>query len=223
MHDKEFLLFQDHLRNPDPHGWVAIARMTSQNGKNRRYVFSALASPASVVVLLKTAKHEVGSMKRGIRTFSEPNDSREGVQVFLEPFVGLAVDKVCHNRYELARGFVRHYELFLDQEKCAYVDPDGEEIARTLYSCMQVREDSLLDYLVARKKVLAIYYDHDRRLNVNVAEMFGTECIRETLEGKDAKYERCIMNLDEGGAYSRLVGKRIVRPSPTPPDRAGQI
>lgn len=220
MHDKEFLLFQDHLRNPDPHGWVAIARMTSQDERNRGYVFSALASPASVDVLLKTPEHEVRSMDQGIHTFPEPNNSHEDIQIYLEPFVAQAVDKVYHNKYEFVRGFIRHHGLSLDQGKYAYVDPDGKEIARTMYSCMQVREDSLLDYLAARKKVLVIYYDHDRRLNVDVAKLFGTERINETLEREDAKYERSIINF-EGGAYSRLVGKRIVRPSPTPSDRAG--
>ena len=216
MRNKEFLRFQDYRQNPDPHGWVTIARKTGNAAKNGRYVFSALASPASVDGLLTTCRHEVAYNRIGIQTFTEPNDSHVGVNVLLEPFVTIRkAGKAGHNRCELAPGFVRHYDLFLDQEKCAYVDPDGEEIARTLYGCMQVREDSLLDYLAARKRVLVLYYVHHRRLDVDVAEVFGTECVNESLRIKDARYELDICP-HEGGAYSWFRGKRIVRPSPNP-------
>ena len=224
MSDKEYMLFKDHI-GARPQEWVTVSRMTSQCGKNRRFVFSALASKESADRLLKTPEHEVNPRRFGIPTFLEtdegvkfdPSDSYDEDGVHLEPFVlWMDFHGVRPDTYEIIQGFVAYHGLFFDQEKNAYVDLEGGEVVRVLPSCVQVSEEALHDYLAARDMVLVLYYDHDRRLDISVAKVFGKERVDRVPKVKDANYVQVIINLEDGSAYSRLLGKRIVRPDTEP-------
>ena len=224
MSDKEYMLFEDHV-GAGPQEWVTVSRMTSQCGKNRRFVFSALASKESADGLLKTPEHEVNPRQLGIPTFLktdegvkfDPSESYDEDGVHLEPFVlWMDFHGVRPDTYEIIQGFVAYHGLFFDHEKNAYVDLEGREVVRFPPSCVQVREDALHDYLAARGMVLVLYYDHDRRRDISVEKMFGKERVDLVPKVKDANYVQVIINLEDGSAYSQLLGKKIVRPDTEP-------
>ena len=222
---KAFALFEDYLKSPDPHGWVTVAG-TGDYGRDSKYVFSALASQRSADRLLKTLRHEVSATwcmptfrKTDGGVVFEPDDLYMEGGIRIEPFV-FRQGYVCGppNAYGVAQGFTRYHDLLFDRDKRAYVDCDGDEIVRAWQPHMHVREDALRDYLAARKMVLVLYYDHHRQLDVGVSQVFGKELVEEVPEAKDANYS--IVAQDRGGrSFSRLLGKRIVRPYAKPRHR----
>ena len=222
---KEFLLFEDYLKSPDPHGWVTVAG-TDACARDSKYVFSALANQSSADSLLKTLRPEVHATwcrptfrKTDGGVVFEPDDLYLEGDVRIEPFVfrqGYACGPP--NAYGVAQGFTRYHDLLFDYEKRAYVDCDGDEIVRAWQPHMQVREDALRDYLAARKMVLVLYYDHRRLGNAGVPELFGKERVDRSPESKDANY-RIVVTDWNGGCLSKLLGKRIVRPYAEPRHR----
>lgn len=221
------MLFEDYLRNPDPHGWITVAGITSRSEKDSRFFFAALASPSSADDLLKTLEHEVNPTWFGIPTFAgsdndvsfELRNRYEKGSVLLEPFV---IKRIFHgtrpDTYEVVQDFVLYHDLFFDHERDAYVDLAGDEIVRFERLHMQVREDSLRDYLAARDRILVLYYDHRRQRDVDVAEVFGEESLGIAGDRKGIRYSlKPSRNLD--GPISCFCGKRIVRPYPEPSHR----
>ena len=221
------MLFEDFLRRPDPPGWVTVSGLADCD-RDSRFVFSALASPGSVGELLKDPSHEVNPSRFGIPTFAksggrvsfEPNSQYEEGDIRLEPFV---FERDFHGARpgasEVVQDFSMYHDLFLDQAKKAYVDLEGEQIVRVLPSGMQVREGALRDYLAARQMVLVVYYDHRRRLEASVSELAGTERLDLYPEAADAKYRIVAGDSEDGGGFSTLLGKKIVRPYGEPRHR----
>ena len=224
--DKEFLMFKDYLENPDPHGWVTVAGTGDCDGDSKS-VFSALATPGSVDCLLKTPRHEVHEDSFGKPTFRktdggvvfEANDLHREEGICIEPFVfkqGYLCDR--GGAYEISQSFARYHDLVFDCEKRAHVNCEGEEIVRFERPHMHVRRDALQDYLAAREMVLVLYYEHHRRLDASVAEVFGEERIESIPKSKDANYAITVTNWN-GGSFSQFLGKKIVRPYPKPRHR----
>ena len=225
MPGKEFLLFEDYLESPDPHGWVTVAG-TDDCDRDSKYVFSALATMGSADPLLKTVRPEVHAtwcMPTFVKTDGEvvfdPDDLYLEGDIRIEPFV-FRQGHACGppNAYEVAQGFTRYHDLRFDREKRAYVDCDGEEIVRVWQPHMYVREDALRDYLAARKMVLVLYYNHIRRASAGTAELLGKERVDRAPKAKDANY-RIVAADWKGGCLSKLLGKRIVRPYAKPRHR----
>lgn len=218
---REFALFEDYVRKPDPLGWVTVAGINSRAGKDSRFVFSALASPGSADDLLKTLEHEVRPMRFGIPTCEgsdgevsfEPNNQYQEGNIFLEPFVIKRIfDGARPDTYEIVQEFALYHRLFFDHEKDAYVDLGGDEIVRFERPHMQVREDALHDYLAARKMVLVLYYDHHRQLDTGMAEAFEKEALGTVVNKNGICYNVRISRYK--GGVSRFCGKKIVWPHP---------
>lgn len=220
---KEFLLFEDYLKIPDPHGWVTVAG-TGDCDRDSKFVFSALATLDSVDCLLKTPSHEVHEESFGNPTFRktdggaafEANDIHREENISMEPFVfkqGYLCDR--GNAYEISQSFARYHDLAFDCEKRAHVDCEGEEIVRVGPPHMQVRKDALQDYLAARKMVLVLYYDHRRQTDASVSQVFGKERVESIPKVKDTNYSIVAADCD-GRGFSRFFGKKIVRPYPKP-------
>ena len=225
--DKEFMLFEDYLRNPDPQGWITIAGITSRSETDSKFFFAALASPGSADDLLKTLEHEVNPMWFGIPTFEgsnndvsfKPKNRYEKGSILLEPFV---IKRRFHgtrpDTYEVVQDFVLYHDLFFDHEKDAYVNLEGDEIVRFELPHMQVREDALRDYLAARDRVLVLYYDHRRQRNINVAKVFGKES-RSITGDRNGIYYSIKPSSNLNGPISWFCGKKIVRPYSEPRHR----
>lgn len=225
--DKELMLFKDCIQSPDPPGWVTVSGLTDCE-RDSRFVFSALASPGSVGELLKDPSHEVNPSWFGIPTFAksegrvsfEPNNSYREVGIYLEPFV---FERDFHGARpgasEVVQDLAMYHDLFLDQGKKAYVDLAGEQIVRVPPSGMQVSEKALRDYLAARQMILVLYYDHRRWLEASVSELAGKERLDLYPEAADAKYRIVAGDAEDGGGFSMLLGKRVVRPYAEPRHR----
>ena len=59
LSDREFMTFDDYLKNPDVQGWITVSHKADRTEPDSRFVFSALAGPDAAADLLKTPDHEV--------------------------------------------------------------------------------------------------------------------------------------------------------------------
>lgn len=221
----KFLSFDDYIKNPDLQGWVTVLYVAELDEEDSRFVFSALARPSSVVDLLKTPDHEVHLTRFGMPTFIkasngvlfDPNNQYSEENIRLEPFV---LDRNFHgvrpDTYEVVQDFNLYHDLFFDLVRKAYVSLDGEEIVQISSSRIRVREDALRDHLAARRMVLVLYYDHRRHRNVRVADVFGKDRVEKQLQGSSFNYDIVAGDYWNDAAFSRLVGKKIVRPYQEP-------
>ena len=222
--DRRFLQFDDYLRNSKYQGWVTVYHKADRGEDDSPFVFSALASPESASALLETLEHEVHSYSFGKPTFVEsdgdilfePNNLYHNENVRLEPFV---ITRNFHdvrpNTSEIVQSFVLYHNLSFDHDRNAYVNLAGDKIVRISHMGMHVRETELHDYLAARKMILVLYYDHYRWRDVSTIEMLGKAKSEMCKSSKDFKY--CIESYPvEGRAFSRFLGKKIIRPSCEP-------
>ena len=222
--DRKFLQFDDYLRNNGHQGWVTVYHKADRGADDSPFVFSALASPESTSALLETLEHEVHSYSFGKPTFVgsdsdpifEPNDSYSDGNVRLEPFVFVRnFHGVRPNTSEIVQSFALYHNLSFDPDRNAYVNLAGDKIVRISHMCMHVRETELHDYLAARKLVLVLYYDHYRWRDVSTAEVLGKTKSEMSASAEDFTY--CIESYPvEGRAFSRFLGKKIIRPSCEP-------
>ena len=224
IYDREFMMFDDYLKNSDTQGWITVSHNADRSEMDSRFVFSALASPGSTTDLLKTPDREVNPFWFGTPSFIK-SDGKVSFKhnlysrgdVCLEPFV---IKRNFHgvrpDTYEIIQDFVLYHDLFFDHGRRAYVNLEGEEIVRAPTSCMQVREDALRDYLAARQMNLVLYHDHRRRRDIQVAEVFGKDPVKQELNKPLSKYSLTIGHYFNGEALSMLCGKKIVQPYKEP-------
>lgn len=217
----------DNIQEIDELGcgeWTVLYE--SQGGEEgRRFFYSGLLPPARVSEALKRAGWDL-LIGHGVPGFSQRHD--EGVTVTTFDRFGMGgAEPILYVRdfhgikprqIELSEEFRLFHNFYHDRhnDRYIYVDERGEEIVAAEITPVRARVLTRLlrKYLAARQIALALFFDHNARADVDAEEAKAAFPPMNVAES-----DRCYSfgigaSMSSNGAFSRLVGKKIIPPPP---------
>lgn len=122
------------------------------------------------------------------------------------------------SRIEIVQNFILYHELYYDSKADRFINPITDDVVIDYVGPQHVRIGAtyLRDYLAARKKILVRFHDHRRFVKEDVGKIIGKDSDNFVARTDDSHYGVFLGKLDEGEAFSRLLGKDIVRPYDEP-------
>jgi hypothetical protein len=229
----EFLRFKDwiesneHLRSD----WITVARDDKPSVADSRGTFSAL---------IRNTDHDSQTVLANFEwnvdsDFGQPFFGRsEGVitldlgdkhldnGVEFTPFTILRSFHTTHEgRAEIVQNFVLYHNLYWDSTAQKFLDPITNDavIDYVAPKFVRIKTTHLKDYLAARKMMLVRFHDHRRFVKEDVAKILGQQSEEFTVRNRESHYGIYIGTLglgQENEAFSRLLGKDLVRPYEEP-------